>query len=264
MTRTNVAILVVSVLGALSMSSEVLSIRFANLPDYLSRVLSAFTALATGLGAFGLFKLREGKLLETWMTKRAAAETHRIGYFSALGNAARCSSDTDLLSLILEYFRRYHFDLQQAFFTERARQHSESANWTVSIGAAGAGIAALASLLSAGGEGVWSAFGALTVTGAALGAFSVGREQMTQDRRNAERYSRTADALVAISYRLDVVRKAASVGNGTAVAEFIDAVNEQVSNEHRQWLEGAESAKSAIARLEMALGDLNTSARTGD
>jgi hypothetical protein len=52
------------------------------------------------------------------------------------------------------------------------------------------------------------AVNALSVFGAALGAYAIGREQMTQDRRSAERYDRTFSALTALAERFDRVRDA--------------------------------------------------------
>ncbi len=257
MSHVNTAVLITAICGALSMAVVVLTSHFSWIPSWLGRALAGLTVLATALGAYGLYVLREGRLLETWMETRAAAETQRIGYFAALGERAEASADSDLVQLILEYIRRYQFELQRAFYTMRSKQHAATADSTVKLGALGAFIAALSGLASVMNSGPWAALGALTVAGAALGAFSVGREQMNQDRRNAERYRRTADALSAIAKTLTPVREAAATGNGAAVAEFTTAVNEQVSLEHRQWLDGSEGAKAALRRLEQALGEGN-------
>ena len=49
------------------------------------------------------------------------------------------------------------------------------------------------------------------------------------------------------------VRVAAAMGATAVVEEFVTAVHEQLSLEHRQWLEGGESTRSAVAKLEEAL-----------
>ncbi|MEN0002377.1 MAG: SLATT domain-containing protein, partial [Pseudomonadota bacterium] len=193
-----------------------------------------------------------GKLLETWMGKRALAESHRISYFEGLiTKAAGLSTESALLTL--EYFRRYQFDNQKAYYQRRSREHDISAKRTVAIGAVGAGVATLAgaSGVVTAGQETW--LGAFTIFGSALGAFAIGREQMTQDRRNAERYTRTYSSLVELTKRLDSVRQAVSGGNTRAAVEFVKVVDEQLSTEHRQWLKETEATNEAIARLDEAL-----------
>jgi hypothetical protein len=180
------------------------------------------------------------------------AETARIGYFSHLGEVAGTSQDKSLLALILEYFRRYQLDVQRSFYKNHGEKHLLSANRTVALGAIGTVIAAVANLGGAP-AGLWVTFGTLGVIGASLTTLAATREQTNQDRRNGERYGRTRDALDVLAARLSEVRAAASQGNGNAVKEFIAAMNEQVSLEHRQWLEGSEATVAALARLEDAL-----------
>jgi hypothetical protein len=116
--------------------------------------------------------------------------------------------------------------------------------------------------VSAGAAGVLgvadvalTALAGLGVVGTALAAFASTREAMNQDRRNAERYARTLDALEKLKGKLGDVREAAATGPGTLVDEFAAAVHEQLSLEHRQWRETGESSDSAAARLEKALAD---------
>lgn len=253
MFRANLGALLTSVLSASAMALALLDLDIRPHPAVSYETLVSIAAAgAAALGATGLYWLRNGRLLETWMGKRAEAETQRISYFA---NVVRRASEgsSDLALLALEYFRRYHLHVQKTFFFSRARQHEKSAGRTVALGAAGAGAATLFSILGIAAEGSWQAVGALSVLGAALGSFAIGREQMTQDRRNAERYDRTYGALVALTYKLDEVREAVENGKAAAANEFAIAVNDQISNEHRQWLEETEATKSAIARIEAAL-----------
>jgi hypothetical protein len=104
--------------------------------------------------------------------------------------------------LKLEYFRRYQLDVQRTYYRGRGKQHAESASQTLMLG----GLAVLAGSVSAGAAGVLgvadvalTAFAALGVVGTALSAFATTREAMNQDRRNAERYTRTHDALQKLS-----------------------------------------------------------------
>ena len=251
MGRTNLSVMLISMMGAASMVATIL---FPQEPR-VAQCFSIATAVLSGIGAFLLFQLREGKLLENWMTTRAEAETHRIGYFTAIGEAARKTDDANLSLLLLEYFRRYQFDVQHQYYLVRAQDHRKSADRTVTIGGAGAALATVSSILGAMGGSGSAIFGALAITGAAIGAYSIGREQMTQDRRNAERYWRTATTLTGIAKQMDAVQAAAARAHGDAVFEFIAVVNEHISLEHRQWLETAESEKAALARLGAALNN---------
>ena len=89
--------------------------------------------------------------------------------------------------------------------------------------------------------------------GAALQAFAASRESINQDRRNAERYDNTAQALLGLRERLDDVRLGIAAGATSVLGEYVAAVQDQLSLEHRQWLEGAENMQAAVARLEKAL-----------
>ena len=92
---------------------------------------------------------------------------------------------------------------------------------------------------------------------AAVSGYANAQESMSQDRRNGERYERTRAALAGLAGRLGAVRQAVRGGNQKALAEFVAAVNDQVSLEHRQWLEGAAAAKEATARLDEALSAMS-------
>ena len=170
-----------------------------------------------------------------------------------LSRAAR-SHSCELLKL--EYFRRYQLDLQLAYYKTRRSGHRNSAERTLSISAGSVLVAAIAS----GAAGVlgalrseWAALGSLAVFGAALQAFAAARESLNQDRRNAERYDNTAQALQGLRERLDDVRLGIAAGSASVLGEYVSAVQDQLSLEHRQWLEGAENMQAAVARLEKAL-----------
>ena len=254
MRRTNVGVFLTSVSSATAMAW---SLWFAGQPGSPlaegAQVFSILAVVGAALGSVGLYILREGKLLETWMRKRAMAETHRIDYFeTVLKRAVEDGGRT--VALALEYFRRYQFEVQRNYYHYRARQHENSARRTLWIGAAGALLAAVSTSTGVFLDDNWRWLGAVSVLGAALGAFAIGREQMTQDRRNAERYDRTYSALLAQAGMLKQIRSAVGQGRDDVVLTFAAAVNEQVSNEHRQWLEQADAAKRAIQEIERTLG----------
>lgn len=256
MFRANFAALVTSAATAAAMSWLLAATDAPWLQEgllaYGNTVLGIVASIAATMGAISLYILRHGRLLESWMAKRAAAETHRIAYFEDVVKGAAKQPDPAPL-LALEYFRRYQFDVQKAYFSTRARQHEQSGQKTVVLGAVGAGLAALTSVMGLTSGFAHHLMGALTICGAALGAFAIGREQLTQDHRNSERYIRTYANLVELSRKLDDVRDAAAEGRSQAALEFALAVDEHISNEHRQWLEKTEATKGALARLDEIL-----------
>jgi hypothetical protein len=195
------------------------------------------------------------------MRLRANAETQRLSYFGEIGAApATAAPDVALDALRLEYFRRYQLDVQRNYYRERGRRHQADADRTLNAGSYAAFLSTLASIgAGVGGafNGVLTAAGAIGVLAAAVAGFANAREAMSQDRRNAERYDRTGEALDGLYARLDEVRSAVSSGNQKALVEYVAAVNDQISLEHRQWLEGAAATKEAMARLDQALAALN-------
>lgn len=256
MFRANLAAFVTSTATAVAMSWSLAATDAPWLQEgllaYADTLLGVVASFAATMGVISLYILRHGRLLESWMAKRAAAETQRIAYFEdVVKRAAKQPAPVPLLAL--EYFRRYQFDVQKAYFSTRARQHERSGHKTVALGAIGAGLAALTSVVGLAPGSAQHTMGALTVCGAALGAYAIGREQLTQDHRNSERYIRTYANLVELSRKLDDVRDAAVEGRSQAALEFALAVDEHISNEHRQWLEKTEATKGAMARLEEIL-----------
>ncbi|MDA0301833.1 MAG: hypothetical protein O2822_04840 [Chloroflexi bacterium] len=225
--------------------------------------------LATGIGgsvvgAYGVFlmqRLRQQHLLQRWMTARAEAEEFRHRYFEVVtltppqNDVAAGAPSTSMLQL--EYFRRYQLDVQSRYYDIRQRQHQRSSDRTITYAAAAAFTAALstglAGLLGAGEGTDWAGLAALGIVGASIATYAGVRESITQDSRNAERYGRTRAALREVHTHLDEVREAVSHGNRAALEEFVAAVHEHLSVEHRQWLTEADATRTGLARLERAL-----------
>ena len=254
--RANWAVLATATASALLMAVALLAGTLGGLTQTTLIVLALIGVAAGGIASMSLFRVKEGRLLEDWMTARARAETKRLSYFSYIVNSSLQPLDLQLELLKLEYFRRYQLDLQLAYYKTRRLGHRNSAERTLSISAGSVLVAAIAS----GAAGVlgalrseWAALGSLAVFGAALQAFAASRESLNQDRRNAERYDNTAQALQGLRERLDDVRLGISAGSTSVLGEYVGAVQDQLSLEHRQWLEGAENMQAAVARLEKAL-----------
>ena len=265
MERANRAVLLTAVFSALMMATQIL----ISDAHWFALAFGLLSVVSGGLAAMWLNRVSGGRLLEAWMAGRAEAETARLSYFTALIEPDPGAPDPALDLLKLEYFRRYQLDVQRIYYDTRGREHEESADRTLRLGSyavafstgtaavsSGAlGTMALGSTVGAPqvGGGIASALGALVIVGSALSAYAGAREAMAQDRRNAERYARTYAALSSLSQRLDEVRGAVAQGNSKVLAEFVAAVNEQISLEHRQWLRESESTKAAEARLTEAL-----------
>jgi uncharacterized membrane protein HdeD (DUF308 family) len=258
MAWANWAVLVTAVLGACIMVAGLLTGVLGD--DAMRPLLVLFgigAVLSGALASMCLFRVREGNLLEGWMTGRAQAETARLSYFSALIQASDDQpSDLPLGLLKLEYFRRYQLDVQIGFYGGRGVDHGRSADKTLMLG----GLAVAAAAVASGTAGVLGAFdpvlasvAALGVIGTALAGFAATREAVNQDRRNAERYGRTLSALEILRGRLDEVRAGVLAGSQAVLEEYVAAVHEQLSLEHREWQSGAESTRSAVGRLEEAL-----------
>jgi len=254
--RANWAVLATATVSALLMAVALLGDGLGGLTKTILIVLALLGVTAGGIASMSLFRVKEGRLLEDWMTARARAETKRLSYFSTLVNSSVDPPDPQLDLLKLEYFRRYQLDLQLAYYKTRRSGHRNSAERTLNISAGSVLVAAIAS----GAAGVlgalqseWAALGSLAVFGAALQAFAAAREAIHQDRRNAERYDNSAQALQGLRERLDDVRQGIAAGSTSVLGEYVGAVQDQLSLEHRQWLEGAENMQAAVARLEKAL-----------
>ncbi len=254
--RANWAVLGTATVSALLMVVALLAGTLGALTQTALIVLALAGVATGGIATMSLFRVKEGRLLEDWMTARARAETKRLSYFSYIANSSVQPPDLQLELLKLEYFRRYQLDLQLAYYKTRRLEHRNSAERTLGISAGSVLVAAIAS----GAAGVlgaqrseWAALGSLAVFGAALQAFAASRESINQDRRNAERYDNTAQALQGLRERVDDVRLGIAAGSPSVLGEYVAAVHDQLSLEHRQWLEGAENMQAAVARLEKAL-----------
>ncbi len=254
--QANIAGLVTAWLSAL-----VLVIALLGAPRGALLVVGIAGAATGAYGAFLAQRLRQQHLLQRWMTGRAEAEEFRHRYFEVVTLAPPPvieGSDPRISALLqLEYFRRYQLDVQAHFYDVRQRQHQRSADRTVTYAAAAGFVAAfstgLAGFLGAGEGTDWASLAALGIVGTSLATFAGVRESITQDARNAERYGRTRAALREVHLRLDEVREAVATGNREVLAEFVVAIHEHLSVEHRQWLTEADSTRAGLARLERAL-----------
>jgi hypothetical protein len=257
--RANLLVLLTAVLTALVLTTGVLS---ALLPDTFERILlialSAGSVIAGALAAKDLYMIRQGKLLEDWMTKRAAAESKRLEFFYTMAKAEIPAAENGVpLNLLkLEYFRRFQLDVQLAFFSRRSADHKKEAKKSLAF----SGIAIAGAAIVTGLAGVLTivnaSFAAIASLGAvftALSSYATLREQIYQSQRIAERYALTSDALQDLYKRLDAVRKAVLADGQEPLLGYIEAIHEVLLAEHKQWLGEQEQRSPVLDKLDSLL-----------
>jgi hypothetical protein len=221
----------------------------------------AVAVVAGAAAGMFLHQLNAGQPLKVWMQRRARAESLRLHYFERVVEPREEGAGVFPLALLqLEYFRRYQLDVQCDYYRHRGRQHEAAAVRTlqlgslaVFIGSLGTGLATALGIMNP----EWASLAVIGVTGSALAAFASTRESTHQDVRNSERYERTAWTLQKLYERLDEVRSAVAAGKSDVLQAFVTAVQDQLSLEHRQWLEAMDENGGAIGKLEKRLTELH-------
>jgi hypothetical protein len=234
-------------------------------PSFLWRCVVVLLGLCSfgggAVAAMTLYRIKNEGLLRGWMTARAAAESERLGYFNRLTRlvAKDYAQNSPLMLLSLEFFRRYQVAVQQIYYRDRSASHEGSRRQTVILGAIAVAILSFGS----GSFGILASFqpkflplAALGTIGAALTMVASRREELNQDERNAERYQRTYGALSHIREKHTDIQIAVARGKSEILLKYVAAVHEQLSLEHRQWQEDAETMDSAIRELSTSLEEL--------
>ncbi|HYE94835.1 MAG TPA: hypothetical protein VD962_01400 [Rubricoccaceae bacterium] len=227
------------------------------LDDTAERILAVAFAIgavaASALAYMWIREIEDGQLLRRWMTLRAEAESQRLRYFDLLVSGPPLEEPL----LQLEYFRRYQLDVQRLYYKARGEQHRQDADQALTTTTRSMAAAAIASgiagILSGAFGAPWASLAGVGLVAQALASRVANREAAAQHRRNAERYERTRETLDELYGRLDAVRAATASGDLRVMREFAAAVHEQLSLEHRQWLEDTREASPALNRLEELL-----------
>ena len=265
--RTNLLILGTAFCGALVVTAGVLKDPLGAQAAQTLAIGFAVAALVIGAAASAhLYGAKGGNYLAKWMRSRAEAETWRQRYFEEI----TVPSDPDgrpyatyTLLLKLQYFVRYQLAFQLLYYDRRGSEHERSAALGLRFAAVAIGLSAivtgLAGILSTA-HLEFVALGAVGVIASALTAFASARESINQDQRNAERYERTFEILTNLKITLGAVQRGIVRIGPKPLTDFVHAVHEQISLEHRQWLDDAAQASTALAALEETLKDLRDSA----
>lgn len=260
MTRANQMVLVAGISGGLLLASGVLAARFGDEPDWswlswLPVLFGVVGGIAGAIATTWLHSARHGDELERWMRKRADAETARRDFFLALVREP-VPADMDTIEVALaklRHVRTQHVEDQRNWFDKRAREHRASADRTLRLGSIAAGLGAVAAFaagIAAIADTTATALGAFTVVGASLATFATTREEIHQDRRNAERYESARDALTKLLGKIGEVETDIQGGTTVAVEVFVAAVHEQLLAEHQQWLASEARVADTMKRLE--------------
>jgi hypothetical protein len=266
MSRANMAICLAALCGGLLLAAGIAAGAINGAGPYswvgwLPTLLGFAGGLAGVLGAMWLFRARQGERLKRWMNRRAAAESARRAMHVELAKAAppAGADPIDVALTKLDHIVEKHVEDQRNWYERRARQHRESAERSLSIGSVAVGLGAIASFAAgaaATANPIYAVLGTFSVIGAALATFATSREEIHQDRRNAERYENARDALDDLLGKVGVVRDTIRKGETGALVAFVDAVHEQLLAEHRQWLQGQERQEAVLGRLDEALSKL--------
>jgi hypothetical protein len=104
-------------------------------------------------------------------------------------------------------------------------------------------------------SGPWLlAIAALGAIGAAVVSFATSQETIGQERERAQRYRNNVDALELVARQeVEDVRDAIGKGSADALVTFTSTINEQLALELGRFLEGGESIRASIAKLNQQI-----------
>ena len=226
---------------------------------WVPTVIGAATLALGAIAALATYKAREGNRLQRWLSARSGAEMARSGVFMTVAERAAAGASETMLAA-LELVNRDLLENQRAWFRKRANEHRRSSDWTTSWG----GLATALAFVGGSGAVIASFVPSQTwlavsgVIGAAVGAYAVNREALRLDRANAGGYEKAAAALDAIALRYDTVEAEVRAGKPDALRAFTAAITEQLSAEHKRWLEGSAQAEAVLGKLDGQLQRLNS------
>ncbi len=233
----------------------------------LSRtVFSIIGILSVIFGATGMFCqqiVSKKNLLKNWMEKRSMAESMRLKYFDSVTVEKTDPALSHLIPLDhlrLEYIRRYLLEEQHNYYKNRGREHEKRAGNLLFISAGALTAVAIIngiSIFLGFGEIYMSAISVFALIAAALSSMTSNIEETNQDKRNAERYDRTVSALNNLWKRINEIHRAIFNGQLDLLYNYVQAITEILSTEHRQWSKEFDLRLSAIGKLEMELDKFN-------
>lgn len=215
------------------------------------------------LGAIGtLFNhvAREQGRAGRWLAHRGEAEVARLDAFREVARQASeagPSVATHALALVVVHL----LNDQRFWMSSSALRHRKSSETSSILG----GIAVALAFIGGSGaviasqvkDTVWIVLAG--TIGAALAAYAINREALLRDRANADRYEKARVALDGLAGRIDDIAVRIQAGEPKALVAFTEAVADQLSIEHKQWLEGTAQADAVLEKLDGQLKQLSGS-----
>lgn len=252
--------------GAVCIGTVALLSMVGLVPGWLSQIFAVlqYALIVAALGV--TMWLSRTIPLDRWKNERAKAESFRAELFSRVAAATvpQREGELPLLPLQLEYFRRYQLDVQQGYYSGRARQLVSGAaraeRWHNAVTALTilAAVLALVGLVAmlVGGSGLGEAmrlaenptlrtllliFGILA---SATESWLAADAAINQDQRAAAIFQATAANLDALAQlQLADARAAAAAGSADAVQDFMTVVQLAMSSEHQTWKQLQQTAR---------------------
>jgi hypothetical protein len=223
-------------------------------------LLYALGLLIIVLGAVGAFFnhiARDQGRAGRWLSERGEAEVARLDVFrEAARRAADAGPRAALYGLALVVV--HLLNDQRYWMIGRAARHRTSSVRTSLLSGLAVALAFVggsgAIIASQSRSAVWLVLAG--TAGAALAAYATNREALLRDRANAERYEKAVIALDRLAERIDDIAARLQAGESRAVVAFTDVVVEQLSSEHKQWLEGTAQADAVLEKLDGQLRQL--------
>lgn len=205
-------------------------------------ILSA-EGVALGFAVLFAYLLKHNKYFIKWMNQRAEAETNRIRFFNFVclydGLEHNENDCIELYQLQLEYFVRYQLEVQLRYYKGRGEQHAKAASKLISFGGGITFLIVLATAMTGAFHDyeLGTAFALIGVAAPVILSAHGKLKLISQDERNALRYSNTYNRLLDLEGKLSDVRNKISKGERDELIKFVKSVNNEISVEHREWIQ---------------------------
>jgi hypothetical protein len=228
-----------------------------NTPQPYALVLGIFIIILGAVGTLFNHIARDQGRAGRWLVERGEAELARLEVFrEAARKAAEAGPPVAMYGLAL--LVTHLLNDQRSWMRDRALRHRNSSEVTSVLGGVAVALAFVggsgAIVASQSNSAVWVVLAG--TVGAALAAYAVNREALLGDRANAERYEKAGVALDGLEERVRDIAGRVRSGESQALVAFTDSLADQMSAEHKQWLEGTAQADSALAKLDAQLKQL--------
>ncbi|MEP0365752.1 MAG: SLATT domain-containing protein [Cyclobacteriaceae bacterium] len=224
--------------------------------NYAVGFLMVLTVSTAGLGSVAVSQIGGSGFLGEWMQNRSRAENERLAYFRDLGGLALAKGEQKTCLLMFYYFVRYQLDIQLNYYTTKSDFHKLKGRKLNIAASVALGVVAIINGIS-GALGItdlaWTSIAGFALIANAYASMLTNQESVNQHNRNAARYQSTRDILFKLKKESDAVVSGIKEGDLDLLTTFIDAVQEPISAENRQWVANFEDRNTAIGKLRESL-----------